>query len=652
MALPAPKLDDRTFQDIVHEARRLINRYCPEWTDHNLSDPGITLIELFAWMMEMLLYRLNRVPERNLITFLDLIGVRLLPPAAAKVDLTFTLTAPRSEPIVIPAGTEVATVRTGTEEAIVFSTDRDLRIVPPTLIYFLSSPDGTTFQDHSDTLVRQMPLIPVFDEVPRPGNAFFLGFQEDLSGHTLVVQFSCSTEGIGIDPTRPPLAWECWDAQAESWVRVEVERDTTGGLNRRGEVALHLPYVFSAGEVGLKRAYWVRCRVVEPAPEQPTYTASPKVRVLGSYTIGGTVPASHASVVTGEELGRSNGKPGQRFRVAQPPMLPLEPGEVVEVEVPAGWEQWTLVPDFSQSGPDDRHFVADPISGELCFGPAIRQPDGQTRQYGAIPPKGSRIRLSRYRTGGGTVGNVGQRTLNVMKSSIPFVASVTNREAAFGGRDAETLEHAKIRGPAQLRTRDRAVTAEDFEVLACQASSSVARAKCVAPRPDRPDPPPGTVRLLLVPALEDVLQPTPRQLQVAKPLAETVYRYLDERRLLGTALEIATPPYVWVSVQVQIKVRERLEANTVRERVEQALYRFLHPLLGGKDGKGWPFGRPLFIADVYAVVHGIPGVEFISEAKIFPIDVRSGKIGEPVSVIQVPEGGLIASYRHLVVVQG
>jgi hypothetical protein len=163
MALPAPKLDDRTFQDIVHEARRLINRYCPEWTDHNLSDPGITLIELFAWMMEMLLYRLNRVPERNLITFLDLIGVRLLPPAAAKVDLTFTLTAPRSEPIVIPAGTEVATVRTGTEEAIVFSTDRDLRIVPPTLIYFLSSPDGTTFQDHSDTLVRQMPLIPVFD---------------------------------------------------------------------------------------------------------------------------------------------------------------------------------------------------------------------------------------------------------------------------------------------------------------------------------------------------------------------------------------------------------------------------------------------------------------------------------------------------------
>ena len=652
MALPTPKLDDRSFQDIVNEARRMIPRYCPEWTDHNLSDPGITLVELFSWMMEMLLYRLNRVPDKSFITFLDLIGVQLLPPAAARVDLTFTLTAPRTEALVIPGGTEVATVRTGTEEAIVFSTDRDLRIVPPTVVYFLSSPDGAAFQDHSDTLVRPMPLVPVFEQVPRPGNSLYLGFQEDLAGHALVASLSCSTEGIGVDPTRPPLAWECWDSKAEAWVRVDVERDTTGGLNRRGDVTLHLPYVFSAGEVGMKRAYWVRCRVVEPGPEQPTYTASPKLRVLSCYTIGGTVPATHASVVLNEEIGRSSGKPSQVFKVAQPPMLPLEAGEAIEVEVAEGWERWDPVPDFSASGADSRHFTCDPISGEIRFGPAIRQPDGMTRQYGAIPPKGGRIRIARYRTGGGTVGNVGPRTLTVPKSSIPFVAGVINREAAFGGRDAESLDHAKMRGPRQLRTRDRAVTAEDFEILALEASSSVARAKCVQPRPDRDDPPPGTMRLFLVPTLEGVEQPTARQLEVAKPLAEAVQKYLDERRLLGTALEIATPPYTWVSVQVQIKVRERLEANTVRERVEAALYRFLHPLQGGKEETGWPFGRPLYIADVYQVVHGIPGVDSISEAKIFPIDIRTGKIGESMPLIAVPEGGLVASYRHLVVVQG
>ena len=84
MPLPTPKLDTRRFQDIVDEAKRLIPRYCPEWTDHNVSDPGITLIELFAWMTDLLLYRTNQVPDRMYVKFLELIGVRLDPPRAAR----------------------------------------------------------------------------------------------------------------------------------------------------------------------------------------------------------------------------------------------------------------------------------------------------------------------------------------------------------------------------------------------------------------------------------------------------------------------------------------------------------------------------------------------------------------------------------------
>ena len=83
MALPTPNLDDRKFQDIVREARSKIPQYCPKWTDYNLSDPGITLIELFAWMVDKLLYRLNRVPEKNYIKFMELIGIHLEPPNPA-----------------------------------------------------------------------------------------------------------------------------------------------------------------------------------------------------------------------------------------------------------------------------------------------------------------------------------------------------------------------------------------------------------------------------------------------------------------------------------------------------------------------------------------------------------------------------------------
>src|SRR5438309_11621949 len=135
MPLPTPNLDDRRFQDILDEARRMIPRYCPEWTDHNLSDPGITLLELFAWMTDMLLYRLNRVPDKTYVTFLDLLGIRLEPARAATVDLTFRLTSPQEEDVIIPRGTSVGTVRTETRESISFATDRDLPVRVPRLVH-------------------------------------------------------------------------------------------------------------------------------------------------------------------------------------------------------------------------------------------------------------------------------------------------------------------------------------------------------------------------------------------------------------------------------------------------------------------------------------------------------------------------------------
>ncbi len=104
MALQAPNLDDRKFQDIVSEARSKIPLYCPKWTDYNLSDPGITLIELFAWMVDMLLYRVNRVPEKNYIKFMDLLGVHLQPPQPAKVDITFRLSGPQKNTDYYPQG--------------------------------------------------------------------------------------------------------------------------------------------------------------------------------------------------------------------------------------------------------------------------------------------------------------------------------------------------------------------------------------------------------------------------------------------------------------------------------------------------------------------------------------------------------------------
>src|ERR671936_818553 len=129
MALQQIVLDDRNFQELVNEARLRIHRTCPEWTEHNVSDPGITLIELFAWMTEMTIYRLNREPDKLHVALLDLLGIRLDGPSAATTSLRFKLADKPTEPILIEGGTtEVGTPRTANDESVIFQVDEDFTI--------------------------------------------------------------------------------------------------------------------------------------------------------------------------------------------------------------------------------------------------------------------------------------------------------------------------------------------------------------------------------------------------------------------------------------------------------------------------------------------------------------------------------------------
>ena len=138
-----------------------------------------------------------------------------------------------------------------------------------------------------------------------------------------------------------------------------------------------------------------------------------------------------------------------------------------------------------------------------------------------------------------------------------------------------------------LRQRERAVTAEDYEFLATQASSGVARARCVQPRAihsagaNGERIPPGVVRVLLVPALgEAVTVPRPADLRVPPRIRQDVQTYLDERRLLTTVLEVGEPEYVYVSTDITLVADPRADADQVMRGVRARLETFLHPLCG------------------------------------------------------------------------
>lgn len=647
MTLPVPNLDDRRFQDLVDDAKRLVQRRCPEWTDHNVSDPGVTLIETFAYMVDQLLYRLNRVPDQLYVKFLDLMGVRLFPPTAAKTDVTFWLSAVQPAAIEVPVGSEVSTVRTETQESVSFTAIEPLSIVPCSRTLVAASIDPPKVQDHTERFEIGEGFH-CFDAVPKPGDALLVGLSNPVPSCAVLLEVDCVIEGVGVDPRNPPIAWEAWDGH--EWSACELDRDTTGGFNRNGEVVVHVPKTHAPSQLGGKRAAWLRCRLLEAEEGQPTYSASPMINRLVASTIGGTTTAVNAEIVSDEIVGVSEGISGQRFRLQRWPVVPAEEPVILEVSAGEGWDEWTPVESFAHSGPHDRHFLLDEASGGLLFGPAVREPDGTLSQYGAVPPPGAILRVGTYRTGGGRRGNVARRSISILRSSIPFISAVENRRPAAGGVDGEDLESAKLRGPMLLRSRDRAITADDYEYLAIQGAPEVARVRCV-PAGDGADA--GAVRVLVVPsAVED--EPGRLRFEQLVPSDETLARiaaYLDERRVLGARVVVEPPVYQGITIVARVRARRRVAPDRLQAAALEAMYRYFHPISGGPEASGWPFGRPIHVGEVYSVLQRLSGTELVEEVRLFPADPITGRRGEAVQRLEIDPHALVFSYAHQVLVE-
>jgi predicted phage baseplate assembly protein len=267
-----------------------------------------------------------------------------------------------------------------------------------------------------------------------------------------------------------------------------------------------------------------------------------------------------------------------------------------------------------------------------------------------VPEAGRSIRFSQYRHGGGGAGNVPAGKIQVLKSAIPYIDRVINLRRAEGGRDQESLDEAKMRAARELRAQQRAVTAEDYENLAKKASRAVARVKCRAPGRADKALPPGMLELLIVPAAFDALQAGDvSKLQIDQALRQTVVNYLDRYRLLTTTLRVREPTYMGVQVCAQIVPGEYSQPDVVRTRVIDSLKNFITPLaLGGSeeaDWEGWPFGRDLYVAEIYSLIQKVPGVKHVLEVRlnqreVFPSKEPSAR-GEEDRPEAAAEGALI-----------
>lgn len=222
-----------------------------------------------------------------------------------------------------------------------------------------------------------------FASAPRPGDCMLLGLDAAVPYCAVALGLDSRVDGVGVDPRQPPLVWEAWTE--DGWAACEVDRDGTGGLNRPGEAVLHVPGGHVLSRTDGREAGWLRCRVTEPLPGQPFYTTSPTVRSAEAFTVGGTTGVVHAETVYDESLGESTGLPGQRLRLAHAPGVGDEPPVLLESAEDDGWRDWDVVPHFAASGPHDRHITVDATTGEIAFGPAVRNPTAPCASTGRCP---------------------------------------------------------------------------------------------------------------------------------------------------------------------------------------------------------------------------------------------------------------------------
>ena len=974
--IPLPKLDDRKWEDLVREAIDLIPKYCPEWTNHNASDPGITLLELFAWLIEVLLYRLNRVGDKNYLAFLNLMGFDLQPPQPATAHLTFSLVPGARNFQVVPAGTSVATNYKSDEDPVIFETLKDLVVLPTSIVrcfsqfhdvyadntpymygrpgqsfeafmgcqrierymYFMdprlemlneeallivgvetpNSPDtdfptlceweywnGHRWRD-LETSTQELPVgwvafrgvdgmqetvvdeksgfwirarlvnvpqspdmtsverlkmrieilgegivptkvltqtvnddfLPVdmvkafypFHKEPGVESAFYIGNDELFGNKAARIRLDFElADAIAISGLNPSsdlhIAWEYYNGK--QWQRMGLStpkgledslkgldfEDSTYCFTRNGTVEFTIPEDMAKTKVSDQEAYFVRARITQgdygipgmymldgdkwawfderplrppmmksvrikyeeasvtppcvltyndfryedvtaevsedlsttqvfaPIPDENpsmyfgmngpfpneridvfvhvltktsarfeqkredekflrnyyrkmeeeyfgnkklvweywdgkvwsdlnvsdgtrSFTESgylsfigPKdmaptrkfgenlfwIRVrleMGGYEelphidhiMFNTVQAVNRRTINFEVMGTGRGTPNQVFKFLNTPVLEGEEIWVREKEMPRDeeiealksiygdrpfiqedsnmggyWVRWENVESFYMSTDRSRHYLLDRLNGKVQFG------DGTHGMM--VPMLDQNVRTSHYCIGGGVRGNIGVNQATTIRQAIAYIDGVTNYYPGEGGSDVETIEAVKQRGPYVIKSRYRAVTQEDFEVLSLQSSNAIARTCCL-PSTDRE----GAVTIIVVPKFDATKEEYDKKLVPTSELLRRVKAYLDERRLVTVRVNVERPQYTELSINLEIIRTSTGASDRLKRDINQALRKFLHPIVGGRDGKGWKFGRSVLKVDLYHIVENVEGVEFVDRIMIYDED--------------------------------
>ena len=615
MGVDVPELDDREYEELLDAAKKVIPATAESWTDMNPHDPGVTIVELLAWLTESYVYQLDQVTDDHREKYLRLVGASRRRPQPASVALSLS---PPGQCVTIPVGTRLeATDGEGTTRR--FETDHDVVCADAELAAVVTV-DETGVIDNTTANETEGMFFRAFGDSAHAGATLCLGFEGDP--FAAVDRCSLSIAYYDDDLPEPDgeaadsgtfvpsveVVWEyCTDesrwADDDAWKRLQRLGDGTDRFYEGGAIALGRPPGYeptTPGERGVgphdPGLVWLRCRIRTPGHEIP-----PQIEAIRTNV----VTASHRITDTDVTLERiEDGSvpalDGQRFA------FPDTPVQAATIAVDG--ETWAEVPDFDASGPDERHYVLDPEAGEIRFG------DGER---GAVPPAEATVVATSVVYGGGDAGNVPESAAwNVAEPDRELGdglrcedVSLSSLGPATGGRDMESIEAAFRRVKRDRRVPYRGVTAEDYAAIARRTPGlRIARTTVAIDTDDgRPE-----VEVVVVPyAPADCSKPEPSDGFLA-----AVQRQLDARRLLTDRVTAAAPTYVGLTIDVEARTRRTYAGVGQETAVRTAIEEYLDPLRGGQEGEGWPFGHGVSEVELADVLDSLEMVDRVQDVTV------------------------------------
>lgn len=675
MPITPPVLDDRRFDDLVNEIIARIPAHTPEWTNPMLGDPGRTMVDLFAWLVDTLLYRVNLIPERQRLAFLRLLDIPMKPARAAGCLVSVSLDDEEQvDDVTISSLARI-------DKPLAFETLSELTVLPVTAeLFYKCALDNEEKEGMCEVLSELVTLHKLDGTKPAKGyitTPVFPGGKAETAGFDIaagavdrslwVALLAAKAEddlpkkiretlgggdsdqqcllNVGIVPTLDvpafseeigpraaiPHSWEISSViekngkEEVEYTTLDIAEDTTDGLTKPGVQRLILP---RTGLIGAptndvreeaEAGVGLRPPRLDDSEKDDRLVAwlrlCPTIADAGldfSWVGINVVTVDQRQTIKDRVIGQSDGTSEQIMNL---PGTGIETAtfELHVEELGRGFQRWIQVDDLALTGRDSAAYRLDAEAGTVAFGDGVR---------GRIPLKGSRVRVVQMRHGGGAAGNIAAESMTTI-SAVDLAGKGVKKLKLYqplpatGGADAELLREAEQRIPSMLRHRDRAVTASDYQSLAAETPGVKLGRVEVLPRfkPHQQTTVTGVVSVMVIPSVLTLRPPNPR---ADRSVLTSVYNFLDVRRPVGTELYVVSCDYVPIGLSVSVNIAEGFGHETVLYQVRDALHSYLWPLApGGPQGTGWPLGRSVVDRELEVVVARVEGVNGVNGVNLF-----------------------------------